>query len=90
MNWEMVGTELATHCLILIIDVLADRYALKNIGSDGVSVQIKFGLERDKSVTNKHRHAELTLKTWRILFRSDFHAAITSLSSLEWKNRVTL
>ena len=64
MNWEMAGTELATYCLILIVDVLADpRYALKNIGNDGVSVQNKFGLERDKSVATKQRHAERTLKT---------------------------
>ena len=63
MNRKMAGTELATYCLILIVNVLADRYVLKSIGSGGVSVQIKFGLERDKSVTTKRRHAERTLKT---------------------------
>ena len=40
MNREMVGTELATYCLILIVNVLADsRHALENISDDGVSVQ---------------------------------------------------
>ena len=64
MNWEMLGTELATYCLILIVNVLADpRYALKNIGNDGMSVQNKLGLERDKSVVTRQRHAEHTLKT---------------------------
>ena len=64
MKWETVGTELATYCLILVVNVLADpRYTLKNIGNDGVSVQNKLGLERDKSVTTKRRHAEHTLKT---------------------------
>ena len=64
MNWEMVGTDLTTYCLIPIVNVLTDpRYALKNIGNDGVSVQNKFGLESDKSVATKHRHAEHTLKT---------------------------
>ena len=39
MDREMVGAELATYCLILIVNVLADpRYALENIGNDGVSV----------------------------------------------------
>ena len=64
MNWEMVGTGLGTYCLILIVDVLADpRYALENIGNDGMSVQNKLGLERGKSAATKQRHAELTLKT---------------------------
>ena len=64
MNWEMAGTELATYCLILIVNVLAEpRCALRIIGSDGVSVQKKFGLERDKSVAIKQRRAERTLKT---------------------------
>ena len=40
MNWEMVVTGLATYRLILIVNVLTDpRYALENIGNDGVSVQ---------------------------------------------------
>ena len=64
MNWEMVGTELVTYWLILIANALTEpRYALENIGEDGGSVQIKFGLERDKSVAPKQRHAEHTLKT---------------------------
>ena len=48
MNQEMGGAELATYCLILIVNVLAE-----NIGNDGVSVQDKFGLEGDKSVASK-------------------------------------
>ena len=84
----MGGTGLSTYCLILTANILADfRYALEDIGNDGVSVQIEFGLERDKSVATKERHIEHTLKTWRRLFRSDLHAAITSFSFLEWKNR---
>ena len=60
----MGGTGLATYCLILIADILADfRYAPENIGDDGVSVQIELGLERDESVATKQRHAERTLKT---------------------------
>ena len=63
MNWEMVGTDLTTYRPAPTVNVLADpRYALKNIGNNGVSVQNKFGLE-NKSVTAKHKHAELTLKT---------------------------
>ena len=42
---------------------LADfRYVSADIGNDGVSVQDKFGLERDKSVATKRRHTEHTLK----------------------------
>ena len=90
VNWEMVGTELATYCLILTINVLAEpRYVLKNIGSDRVSVQKKFGLERDKSVAIKQRRAERTLRTRRIPFSFDLHPTILSLSFLEWENLVT-
>ena len=40
MNREMVGTEPVTYSLILVVNALADpRYALENIGDDGVSVQ---------------------------------------------------
>ena len=50
----MGGTGLATYCLILTADLLADfRYALENISDDGVSVQIELGLERAKSVATK-------------------------------------
>ena len=64
MNLEMVGTEIVTYCLTLMANVLTEpRYAPENIGEDGGSVQIKFGLERDKSVAAKQRHAEHTLKT---------------------------
>ena len=60
----MGGTRLATYCLILTADILADfRHALENIGDDGVSVQIELGLERDKSVATKRRYGEHTLKT---------------------------
>ena len=60
----MVGAELVTYWLNLIASALTEpRYALENIGEDGGSVQIKFGLERDKSVAAKYRHAEHTLKT---------------------------
>ena len=41
-------------------------------------------------MATKRRHTEHTLKTRRSLFRSDFHVAITSLSFLEWTNRVNL
>ena len=89
MDWEMEGAGLATYCLILTANILADlRCVPENIGNDGMSVQNKFGLERDKSAVTKQRHAEHTLKTRRSLFRSDFHTAITSLSFLEWTNRM--
>ena len=91
MDQEMRGTELATYCLILTADLLADfRYALENIGNDGVSVQVELSLKRDKSVVTKQRHGEHTLNTCRSLFRSEFHATITSESFLERRNRVNL
>ena len=91
MNLEMVGIGLATYCLVPTVNRLADsRYVPANIINGGVSVQIKLGLESDKSVATKQRHAEHTLKIRRILFSSDFHPTILSLSFLDWINRVTL
>ena len=56
MDWEMVGTGLATYCLVPTASILAGfRYVPTNISNDGVSVRIKLGLERDKSVTTKQR-----------------------------------
>ena len=41
----MVGTGSATYCSSLTPNILTDfRYALKNIGNDGVSVYSQFGL----------------------------------------------
>ena len=91
MNLEMVGIGLATYCLVPTVNRLADsRYVPANIINGGVSVQIKLGLGGDKSVTTKQRWVKHTLKTWRSLFKSDFHAAITFLSSIEWTNREIL
>ena len=66
------------------------RHALMNTGNDDMSIQNELGLGRDKSVATKQKQVEHTLKTWRSLFRSDFHPAIMSLSSLERRNREIL
>ena len=84
MSWEMVGTALATYRSILTANVPTNsRHPLENIGDDGVSVQDKLGLEREKSAATEQKHVERTLKTRRSLLRSDFHPAIISLSFLE-------
>ena len=64
MDQGMRGTGLATYCLILTADLLADfRSAQENMGDDSVSVQIELDLERDKSAAAKQRNCEHTSKT---------------------------
>ena len=82
--------QFAYHLILAARALMDVRHALMNIGNDDVGIQNKLGLEREKSATTKQRHTERTLKTWRSLFRSDFHAAIMSLSFLEWTNRLIL
>ena len=54
MSWEVVGTGFAAYRPILTANVPTDsRHPLKNIGDDGVSVQNKLGLEREKSAVTE-------------------------------------
>ena len=88
MSWGVVKSMRSTYHLVLAASPIVDlRHALMNISNEDVGVQIQFGLEKEKSAATKRRQTEHTLKTWRSLFRSDIHAEITSLSSLEWRNR---
>ena len=90
-SWEAVKSTQATYHLVLTASTLMNfRHALTDIGNDGVGIQSKLGLEKEKSVANEQKKTERTLKTWRSLFRSDFHAAITFLSSIELTNREIL
>ena len=66
------------------------RHVLMDVGNDGVCVQNELGLERGKSAKTEQGQVERTLKTCKSPFRSDFHAAIASLSFLEWRNRAIL
>ena len=60
----MRGTGLATYCMILAADILADfRYAVENIVNRCVSGQIELGLKGGKSVAIKQGHGIHTLKT---------------------------
>ena len=68
---------------------------LRNIvihpGNDGVSIQRKLGLgvNGERLSNSRATMTERTLKTRRILLRSDFQPAIISLSLFAWKSRET-
>ena len=61
-----------------------------DVCNNGVGINDEFGLRREKSAANKHRDGEHTLKTTRILFRSNFQPTIVFLSLLARRNRETL
>jgi len=60
-----------------------------HVGNYDMGIHSQLGLKGEKLVTAKEERAERTLKTWRILLRSDFQATIFSLSSLARKSRET-
>ena len=60
---------------------------LTNGGNRHICVDRKFGLEKDSYDRYRTQVMERTLKIWRILLRSNFQAAIVSLSLFEWKTR---
>ena len=81
-----------TCVLNLLMNVGNDGVGVCNIttdiGNNYVGVDREFGLETDSSVSNyRTKVAGPTLKTWRILLRSNSQATIASLSSFEWKSR---
>ena len=79
----MDGTRV-THCVILAVTGFACvQHVLMDVCNDGVGIHDELGLGRERSVATKQGDIEHTLKTTRILLRSDFQPAITSLSFFE-------
>ena len=71
-------------------DGLGGHDTATNVGNGHIGVDYKFGLEGRTFSTFRNSHAwavELTLKTQRILSRSDRQAMNVSLSLLAWKTR---
>ena len=67
--------------LVLVINTLTKfQHGLVYVENYGMSVHGKLGLKRGQLARTKQEHTEHTLKTVRILLRSDFQAAIISLS----------
>ena len=67
--------------LVLAIKTLAKfQHGLLYAENYGMSVHSKLSLKGGQLATIKQEHTEHTLKTVRILLRSDFQAAIISLS----------
>ena len=60
-----------------------------HIGNYGVIIHSQLGLNGGQSVVTSKESTERTLKTLRILLRSDFHPPIASLSLFAWRNRET-
>ena len=86
----MKSGRAAYHLASVTSTLMNFRHVLMNVGNDGVRVQNELGLERCNSARTEQRQVERTLKTCKSPFRSDFHAAIASLSFLEWRNRAIL
>ena len=76
-----------THRLVLIVSpLLPFQYVAVDVGDHGVGVHYELGLR--VKVGNAHTEMKkLTLKTWRILFRSNFQVAIVCLSSFACASR---
>jgi len=79
----MLERPRVTHRLTLVVIIpTSSEDVLMYIGNHGVGVHSQLSLERGRLATIKQEHTERTLKTCKTLLRSDFQAAITSLSFL--------
>jgi len=67
--------------LILVV-IIPTRFedVVMDVCDHGMGIHSQLGLKREQLATAKQEHIEHTLKTCRILLKSDFQAAIVSLS----------
>ena len=76
-------THITYHLILAATAFTKFQHVLTYIGNDRVGVNDKLSLRVEWLATTNQERVEHTLKTWRILLRSDFQAAMASLSSLE-------
>ena len=79
----MLKRPRVTHHLILVVIIPTSfENVLIHVGNHSVGIHSQLGLEREQLAATKQEHTERTLKICKILLRSDFQAAIASLSFL--------